>query len=104
MPLTTARNSRLRFAQNVIVDGVEYWDRVTYPDIVVRQDDTYYIVKPYDTLASIADKAYGDPVLQWVLAIANDMDVWPTDLIPESVLRVPSKSYVRDKLFNGALR
>ena len=62
-----------------------------------------YIVQKDDTLAKIAYKFYGDPVLWWVLAVANQLEILPTDLKFGSTLRVPSKTYVYGELLGRQL-
>ncbi len=95
-------NSRLRFSRTLLSEGVEYWDIVPYDEIPIQPDDTYHRVRQYDTLDDLAEKKLGSTERQWIIAVANGMDIWPTDLIPESTIRIPSKRYVEEVLLKKA--
>lgn len=99
-----ALGSRVRFGRYYTVQGVEYWDRIDAVEIPVQSDDRYRIVQSYDSLDSLAVDAYGDESLQWVIASANGIDLWPTQLRPGSTIRIPSPRYVKERLFAAAMR
>ena len=86
--------SRLRFSQVLTTDGVEYWDQVAYPEIPLQPGDHYYTLTDADTLDTIAAETYGDPSLQWVLAVANGIDLWPMEVHSGDQIRIPDKAYV----------
>lgn len=94
MAVRIAKNSRLRFSPLVTVDGYEFWDMLVIDDIPVRPDEIQYTVQQTDRIDTLAYLFYGDPVLWWVLAVANGFELLPNDLKVGSVLRVPSKTYV----------
>jgi hypothetical protein len=94
MSARISKNSRLRYAPLVKVDGYEFWDLLVVDDIPVRSDEIQYTVQMTDRIDLLANKFYGDPVLWWVLAVANSMEILPTDLKFGAVLRVPSRAYV----------
>jgi len=98
MAVRITKNSRLRFSPLAIVDGVEFWDMNELPPIPVRDDELQYTVTYVDRIDLLAYTFYGDPVLWWVLAAANGMQILPTDLKPGSVIRVPSLAYVQSVL------
>jgi len=98
-----SKNSRLRFSPLVGVDGYEFWDLLVLEDIPVQPDETQYVVKMTDRIDTLAYKFYGDPVLWWVLAVANQLEILPTDLKFGSTLRVPSKTYVYGELLGRQL-
>ena len=94
--------SRLRFGRFQVVDDIEFWDRVEYPLIPEQPDDIQHVVKGFDRLDLLAQRYYQDPILQWVIAVNNGMEIWPTDLNVGSTLRIPAPRYVRDVLFQDA--
>jgi nucleoid-associated protein YgaU len=102
MAVRIARNSRLRFASLAIVDDVEFFDLVALPDIPVQTGDINYVVTNGDRIDLLAYRFYGDPVLWWVIAAANGMQLLPCDLNPQAVIRVPSPSWVLSSLIAKA--
>lgn len=102
MALTVKKNSRLRFGRSIEIDGISFWDLVELPEILPQPDDTFYRVRGVDRIDLLAYNFYGDPVLWWVIAAANDMELLPTDLNEGDVLRIPSPRYVTQTLFTKA--
>jgi len=103
MSKNTVRNaSRLRFGVYQGVDDYAFWDRIDYPDIPVQADDLEWVVRGGERLDILAKRFYGDPVLQWVIALVNDLDLWPSDVYAGQTLRIPAPRYVRDELFQLA--
>jgi nucleoid-associated protein YgaU len=92
----------LAFATLLSVDNVEFWDVLDLPTIPVNADDLFYTVITGDRIDTIAAKFYGDPVLWWVIAAANDMEIIPTDLNEGTQIRIPSPTYVNQVLFKQA--
>lgn len=99
MAALVVSNSPLRFAELVTADGVTFWDVVDLPTIVSQPDDLTYQVMSPDRIDTIASKFYGDPVLWWVVALANDMELLPDALYAGQILRIPSPRYVLQELF-----
>lgn len=102
MGIELSTHSRLRFADLVQSEQVVYWDTLDLPEIVAQGDDQQYTVQGNDRIDTLAHKFYGDPVLWWVLAAANDLELLPTALYSGQVLRVPSPRYVLQELFKTA--
>lgn len=102
MAIKVALRSRLRFTDLGTLDGLEFWDLVDLPEIPEQPDDITYQVQGGDRLDHLAVRYYGDPVLWWVLAAANDLEILPTDLNEGDFLRVPSPRYVTQELFKTA--
>ncbi len=102
MTVSLTDHSRLRFADLVLAENIVFWDTVDLPEIVVQGDDQQYIVQQNDRIDRLAYKFYGDPVLWWVLAAANDLELVPTALYGGQVLRVPAPRYVLQELFKIA--
>jgi len=102
MSVSLSQNSRLRFSQFVNTDGVSFWDLPEFPTIVKQSDDLQYRVVATDRIDTLASKFYGDPVLWWVIAVANDMELLPTDISEGQLIRIPSPRYVSQTLFQKA--
>jgi len=96
------RSSRLNFARFIVTGGIEHWEMTEYPTIEEAQDDILYQVGQIDRIDSIAQKFYGDPVLGWVIAVANGMVLLPNDLKPFSTIRIPSNNRVFTKILPQA--
>lgn len=101
MSVSVVRNSRLHFSDLVTVDGYEFWDLAEAPNIEPQNDDIYYNVSGEERIDTIATKFYGDPTLWWVIALANDLEILPTDLGSVDTLRIPAPRYVAGELFAG---
>ncbi len=102
MSVQIKQRSRLRFGELVMVDGVEFWDLLELPDIEKQTDDVNYVVKGQDRIDYLAFRFYGDPILWWVIALANDMELLPTELNEGDTIRIPSPRYVLQVLFRKA--
>ena len=99
MSVKVNKHSRLRFSELLSSEGVEFWDTLVLPTIVSQTDDMVYEVTSSDRIDTIANKFYGDPVLWWVVAAANDMELVPTALYEGQKLRIPAPRYVLQELF-----
>jgi hypothetical protein len=91
--------SRLQFGNLLTLDGFTFWDLLELPEIQPQPDDTFYQVQGTDRIDSLAYQFYGDPVLWWVIAAANDMELLPSDMNVGDLLRIPSQRYVLQILF-----
>ena len=78
---------------------VECWEMPEYPTIAEAPDDIIYTVNQDDRIDLIANKFYGAADLWWVIAIANDLNLLPSDLKPYKPIRVPSPA----RVFNNIL-
>jgi hypothetical protein len=103
MAVSLKRKSRLRFGELVSLDGFEFWNNTILPELDVQPDDLTHIVTGVDRIDSIAARYYGDPVLWWVVAVANDMEILPTALNVGDKIRIPSPRYVNSVLFTKSL-
>lgn len=104
MATSVVKNSRLRFADLLSVDGVQFFDVLTLPSIPVQPDDLIHVVQQSDRIDNIAVKYYGDPVLWWVIAAVNDIELPPFGMEVGARLRIPSPVYVTQRLFREAVR
>lgn len=100
MAVSITRKSRLRFKDLVEVDGAEFWDLDNLPEIPLSASDFYYFVTQQDRMDLLATRFYGDPNLWWVIAVANDMNILPTNLRAGTTIRIPSPNYVNGALFS----
>ena len=87
-------SSRLLFGELLEVDGVEFWDTIVLPVNRPRQSDYVYTVEQNDHIDMLAERFYQTPVLWWVIAWANDLEIIPTDLKEGMTLLIPSKEFV----------
>lgn len=102
MAVDIRSSSRLKFADLIVVDSVEFWDTLVLPDPAPRQDDTFHVVGQGDRIDLLADRYYQDAGLWWVIAWANDLDILPTDMKENMTLKIPSKTYVTGTLLKNA--
>lgn len=104
MARKVVQNSRLRFADFVLVDGTEFFDVLDLPEIPEQPDDITYRVKDGERFDLLAQRFYGDPVLWWVIAAANNIELPPFGFHIGATLRIPSPIFVTQRLFKGAPR
>jgi nucleoid-associated protein YgaU len=102
MTISLSANSRLRFGELLLLEGVECWDILDLPVIPTHDDDLTYTVGTNDRLDKIAYDTYGDPTLWWVIAVANGLELVPTEVYLGRKLRLPSPTYVTQVLFSKA--
>lgn len=91
--------SRLRFKDLISINGVQFWELDNLPQVPEQTDDIYVQVSYTDRIDLLATTYYQDPNFWWVIAVANGMEVLPTDLQPGAVIRIPSPRYVANVLF-----
>ena len=96
------RNSRLRFADFVEVDGISFFDTVDLPDVPEQTDDIQYTVRSNERVDLLANGFYGDPALWWVIAVANGIELPPFNLHAGAIIRIPSPTFVTERLFSKA--
>lgn len=104
MTVKVQKSSRLRFGKLLYVGAVECWEVLDLPTFIPQTDDLQYVVVDTDRIDSLATKFYGDPVLWWVIAAANGMEIVPTALNTGDTLLIPSPRYVTQVLFNRIRR
>ena len=75
-----------------IADDAGVYHTTIVPTRVVYPPTTYtrHLVKQGDRFDSMAFEAYGDAEFWWVIADANPQIFYPDDLMPGSVLNIPS--------------
>ena len=101
MAITVTEHSRLLFARLLEAGGVTFWDTLELPELPEQSDDISYQVLQTDRIDLLANRFYGDPILWWVIAAANDMEILPTDLNAGDIIRIPSARFVLQELFKN---
>lgn len=107
MAVKISKNSYLRYSDLVVIDEIEFWDTVILPDdkiLALRDGDIDYQVMQNDRVDLLANTYYGDPVLWWVIAVANQLEDLPTGLVEGSTIRIPDPVYVKTRLFATSTR
>lgn len=99
------RQSWLTIAPLLDSSGIVFWDTPDFPEIVPQDGDTYVDVDSgyAGRLDLVAFDKYGDCDLWWVIALANGIDLIPTDVVIGMRLRIPEKRYVDTIISKGAL-
>jgi hypothetical protein len=94
-------DSRLRYADLLIAEEVEFWELLDIPEIPISIDDIKYQVKggASERVDRLATRFYGSPHLWWVIAIANGFEILPTDLNEGDIIIIPSPRFVRQEIF-----
>lgn len=101
MTVRVKRDSRLNFLPLVTLDSYEFFDFEPYPEFAARPDDLWYQVVAGDRPDTLGQKFYGSPRLWWVVAVANELEILPSQLYVGQILRIPNPGFVRQKLFKG---
>lgn len=91
-------NSRLRYAVVLTDLSFEFWDFIVYPEVPERPDDLFHEVTGFDRIDKLAFQFYQDVRFYWVIAVANGMEILPTDLNRGDILRIPSPRFVLEEL------
>lgn len=98
------RTSRLQFARILSIATVECWEMPEYPEIEEANDDTIYTVKQVDRIDALAQRFYGAADLWYIIALANDMRLLPSDLKPFTTIRIPSSRRVFSTILRTAVK
>ena len=101
MAIYIKNTSRLHYANLTQIGNIVFFEEPAYPNIPRQSDDITYEVADNDRIDTIAYRFYGDPILWWVIAIANGLELLPTDISVGQTLRIPAPRYVRNQLFKG---
>lgn len=82
---------------NIVKDSISgvRKQEIAIPEIPESEDDIYLLSNPFVSLASLANRFYGDPKLWKVIAIANDFNSFYP---PENVqIRIPINTEITFK-------
>lgn len=85
------------------VETIAFWDNPEFPKVVPQEDDIFILIDDQiiGRLDLVAFELYGDSDLWWVLALANNFELLPTDMVLNTTMRVPSKAYVYSLIGKG---
>jgi len=75
-------------------DGRVVYKSKIYPNIPLRDDDTYIVTQTGDRLDTISYKYYGTSSYWWIVASANNIHDATFGLEDGTILRIP-KDYIR---------
>lgn len=75
-------------------DGREVYRTKIYPNIPLRDSDTYIVTQGGDRLDTLAYQYYGDQSLWWILATASNIHDSAFAVPEGTILRVP-KDYLQ---------
>lgn len=81
----------------------EWFGAPNYPDFPEADDDQYVEMRFDTKVDGLAQEFYGDPAYLWVILIANDIELWPSDVPIGATLRIPAKKRV-DSILKSARR
>lgn len=101
MSVSIKNTSVLVYAELKLIDGVEFWDTIDLPVYIPQPNDVKYVTQSGDRLDLLAQRYYQDPLLMWVIAWANDIDLMPAKLTLNTPLTIPDPTYVKTKLVRG---
>ena len=90
--------SRVRMSE---LDNFAFFELPEYPNITPQADDILYQLGSNDDMYTLATKFYRDPSLWWVIALANGFELLPTDMLIGSSIRIPSPTFVLQRLFKS---
>lgn len=96
--LNLREGSRARFSTLYFKGDWEWFGAPDYPDFPESIDDEWVEVKKTTRLDILANEYYDDPTLWYVIALANDLELVPSDMYVGQKLRIPPKSTVTDLL------
>lgn len=103
MTLKIGRNSWLSIAPLLDYKGTIFWDTPNFPEIVPQDNDTFIDIDSdyVGRLDLIAFDYYDDVDLWWVIALANEIDLIPTDVTLNRRIRLPNKQYIESIISKG---
>ena len=86
-----------------VAETIAFWDTPDFPEVVPQVTDTFITVDENNqgNLDLIAFDAYGDEDLWWVIALANNIELIPTDVVINRRIRIPNKAYVDSLIGRG---
>jgi len=82
-------NSHLAFSKLRQYGEVVFWERPEIPEIPTRDMDTVFSLKSSNRIDNLANSAFGDSNLSWLLAQANDVRLPPLGMNPGYSFRIP---------------
>ena len=87
-------NSRARYSTLFFKGDFEWFGQPDYPEFQPADDDEFIQVTKTTQIDGLAQRKYKDPALWFVIALANNIELWPSDVAIGQTLRIPSKRNV----------
>jgi hypothetical protein len=109
MAVKINKNTWLNLADYLLADDdavsgdVSFWDTPDFQELIPQDQDVFVEVdqRYVGRLDLVAWDYYRDPDLWWVIALANNIDLIPTDVRLGMSLRIPVKTYVDSFITKG---
>lgn len=95
MDLSIDANSWLNLTNLLQSGEYIFWDQTEYPDIPLTVGDQYIQLTQQQAsrIDLLAFDTYGDPVLLWVIMLANNID-YPSQMYEGMVIRLPAQDTI----------
>lgn len=84
-------NSRARYSTLYYKGDFEWFGKPAYPEFPPADDDIFIQVTKTTKIDGLAQRYYDTPELWFVIALANDIELWPSDVVIGQTLRIPSQ-------------
>ena len=75
-------HSHLVFSSLKQYNEVVFWENPELPDINPTDFDVIHVLNIADRMDNMSSAVYGDPVLWWALALANNIRLQPLQMNP----------------------
>lgn len=98
MSVSISKNSRLVLSKLLQVDSFQFWDIPDNIAIPPSKDDIQYVVKSNDRIDNISNSFYSTPALWWAIALVNNIDLIPTQLVVGNTLVIPALTSIKSLL------
>lgn len=99
-----SNHSYLIFSKLKQYQEVVFWERPEVPSIEPSDRDFEITLEAGDRIDLAAYVAYRDPLLWWVVALANDVWLPPLGMNPGNSFRIPDGGKVLDLIRTGTNR
>lgn len=96
------KNSWLNLTNLLKWNDYTFWDHFDFPDVPHNDNDVYVQLTSVGAhrLDLIANDAYGEPRLMWIILLANDL-FYPNQLYDGMTLRIPAPETVETIFANA---
>jgi len=96
-------HSHLVFSKLKQYNEVVFWEMPELPDIAPTAFDVIHALNIADRIDNMSSGIYGDPVLWWVLALANNIRLQPLQMNPGYLFRLVDGGEVR-RTIRGSIK
>jgi len=95
MDVNIDQNSWLNLTDLLQSGQYIFWDQTEYPEVPLTDDDVYIQLSAQQAkrIDLLAYDTYGDPVLFWIIMIANNID-YPAQMYEGMTIRLPSQDTI----------